>query len=119
MAGAVGGSFGPFPRSSTFSTSGGLGAFSRRDSMASSDVAIDLSSSSTNHALLNEQAYVPTQGYRYSNASYSDAELARYSDSPRTGATGVFVEPDSSLLWTKENVEDDDYLHVRPLAACN
>ncbi|KAM0791358.1 hypothetical protein ACM66B_005825 [Microbotryomycetes sp. NB124-2] len=113
LAGAVGGSFGPFPRSSTYSTNaGGLGAFSRRDSMASSDVAIDLSSNpNAGGGSQQEHAYLPTQGYRYSAASYSDNELARYSDSPKMTGTGVFVEPNASLLWTKENVEDDDYLH--------
>jgi hypothetical protein len=76
--------------------------------MASSDVAIDLNSNSQHGT---EHAFLPTTNYRYSSASYSDNELPGQGyDSPKAG--GLFVEPDSSLLWTKENTEDDDYLHV-------
>lgn len=85
--------------------------------MASSDVAIDLTSSNNGRQSPGvEQAYLPTAAYRYSSASYSDNDLHHtYGDeSPPAGSeeTGVFVEPNPSLLWTKENVEADDYLHV-------
>lgn len=76
--------------------------------MASSDVAIDLMSNSQHGT---EQAFLPTTNYRYSSASYSDNELSGQGDDSHK-ASGLFVEPDSSLLWTKENAEDDDYLHV-------
>lgn len=79
--------------------------------MASSDVAIDLMSNSQHGT---EQAFLPTSNYRYSTASYSDNELAGPGyESPKFGS-GLLPGPDTSLLWTKENAEDDDYLHVSP-----
>lgn len=95
--------------------------------MASSDVAIDLMSGNGHRSASPgpEQAFLPTANYnRYSVASMSSEGLglgnigggggggAGSTDSPRTAQGLLYAEPDSSLLWTKENAEDDDYLHV-------
>lgn len=116
LSGAVGGSFGPFPRSSTF-TADGRAPFLRRDSLASST------------SLLRESQHAPEltfdPPYRHNcPASESGDELS----SPPLGASagfrestalssGIFGEQDASLLWNDDNKEPDDYLHVsrRPL----
>ncbi|KDE08956.1 hypothetical protein MVLG_01046 [Microbotryum lychnidis-dioicae p1A1 Lamole] len=114
LSGTIGGSFGPFPRSSTFSTyADGKAPFSRRDSMASSDVAIDL--------VGGEQAYLPTSGYHYSQSDNSLAQRAGaqtppwHDNSPLidgpVAQNGAFARHNGDLLWTKENAADDDYLH--------
>lgn len=82
LSGSIGGSFGPFPRSSTYSLkyAAGYAPFNQRDSMASSDVAIDV---------------VPGSHTRSSYGALADVKL----------------EPDYSLVWCQENKEPDDYLH--------
>lgn len=97
LSGAVGGSFGPFPRSSTYANyAPGQAPFNRRDSIASSDVAIDVGGG----------MYVPEM--RYSIASLdSDALLG----TETFGKEKVMLPPDESLLWDKSKPDVDDYLH--------
>ncbi|KAI5480774.1 glycoside hydrolase family 16 protein [Pseudohyphozyma bogoriensis] len=102
LTGAVGGSFGPFPRSSTYSNYGASGGpFNRRDSMASSDVAIDVA---------GDRVYLPTSRYSTaSNDSYAYADGGR--DTPPYLKNGAVGTVDESLLWDKSKPEPDDYLH--------
>ncbi|KAK4703162.1 beta-glucan synthesis-associated protein KRE6, partial [Phenoliferia sp. Uapishka_3] len=88
LSGEVGGSFGPFPRSSTYSLKYATGEspFNYRDSVASSDVAIDVNGQSNSHHLRTR-----------SLSSFDDIDQK--------------PEPDESLLWLKENSEADDFMH--------
>ena len=93
LTGSVGGNFGPFPRSSTYSLkyAAGDAPFNHRDSLASSDVfPVDVTE--TRHS-------VPLN--RDSTMSSSSSEFD-YDQK---------VDPDATLLWSKDNVENDDYLH--------
>lgn len=94
LSGAVGGSFGPFPRSSTYANyAPGQAPFNRRDSIASSDVAIDVGGG----------MYVPEM--RYSIASLdSDALLG----TETFGKEKVMLPPDESLLWDKSKPDVDE-----------
>lgn len=84
LSGAVGGSFGPFPRSSTYIPSGNS-PFPHRDSLASSEV------------------FSTPQSNRYSTAS-----METYFP---IGSHEKLTPPDQSLLWDKSRPEEDDYLH--------
>lgn len=119
LNGSVGGGFGPFPRSSTYSSYGTDAPFRKRDSMINSDVAIDLS----------QDGQYPSAPYnRYSTASYSDGPIGAGGNNnnhnnlnnnnnnnnnlyspPLEGGLGM--HNNSALLWDKENAEADDYLH--------
>ncbi|KAM0754664.1 beta-glucan synthesis-associated [Meredithblackwellia eburnea MCA 4105] len=118
LTGQVGGSFGPFPRSQAYSPNGTL---SYRDSIASSDVAIDIA---------------PQLSYNYDsyNASHLGLGLASGSGGAYGGRrpspphvdddywdddrrplkerlADARKEIDPALFWDKENAEVDDYLH--------
>jgi hypothetical protein len=99
LTGTIGGSYSPFPRPSTYYSVGPgfpTPPLNFRDSIASSDVAIDLSDET-----------LPSVPYLYSDISYSGDSLgARYSL-----ANGRELVPNHALLWEKENAEPDDYLH--------
>jgi hypothetical protein len=103
LTGAVGGHYGPFPRSSTYSNYGtGQAPFNHRDSMSSSDVAIDLTDS----------RFVPSASYtRYSATSGSEASFGAPNDSSLESVKSRRTETNTALLWDKENAEPDDYLH--------
>lgn len=113
LTGAVGGSFGPFPRSSSY-YSDGHAPFLQRDSRASS----------TSLLTLQEGALLFDAPYRLGSPYSASGESISRMSSPAVGAgpqrstsaarlTGLFGEQDSSLLWSEENKEPDDYLHVR------
>lgn len=83
--------------------------------MASSDVAIDLA---PEHSATAYMAAVPYN--RYSMASNSSNSLnppigsgrdAQGFESPVLDGAGMGTKTNSALLWDKENVEPDDYLH--------
>lgn len=97
LSGAVGGNFGPFPRSSA-NFPPGQAPYNYRDSIASSDVAIDLG---------QDYGSPPVLAYRDSASSGLDSpgfEGIRRSSSSKP-------EINTALLWDKTNVETDDYLH--------
>ena len=102
LTGAVGGSFGPFPRNSVYHNHApGQAPYNHRDSIASSDVAIDLQC---------ESPLSPPLPYRYSDSpSDSSLEAARPRGFHRRDSSKSAVN--TALLWEKENVEPDDYLH--------
>lgn len=89
LSGTVGGSFGRYPRNSAVLVSDppSLG-HSYRDSVASSDVAIDI--------------LAPSLGYVDNSGSLTPNE-----DLEGVGKEGV----DSTLLWDKANADIDDYMH--------
>lgn len=109
LTGQVGGSFGPFPKTSSFSA--GPTSYNHRDSMASSDVAINLLQDSFTH----QPPSLPySSSMSESDSSILEAGLQRFS---RRSSSGMRIpnnqkaEIDSSLLWDKKNAEADDYLH--------
>lgn len=112
LTGAVGGNFGPFPRSSTFSTSRPP-AFSHRDSLASSSIGLDPVSLPYGGASANAGADSP----RMTEDEYGSQEYvatspqmqpsnSRYSVSRLEGIAGGGAG--AALLWEKE---PDDFLH--------
>lgn len=115
LTGAVGGSFGPFPRSSSF-YSDGHAPFLQRDSRASS----------TSLLIPQDGPFVLDAPYRLGSpyAASGESISLLQSTGPRAGPqratsatrlVGVFAEQDTSLLWNEENKEPDDYLYVRTL----
>ena len=98
----MGGSYGPFPRTSSYHNSTpGPTSYNHRNSMASSDVAIDLQC---------ESPLSPPLPYRYSDSpSDSSLEAARPARFHRRDSSKSAVN--TALLWEKENIEPDDYLH--------
>ncbi|KAI5480288.1 glycoside hydrolase family 16 protein [Pseudohyphozyma bogoriensis] len=103
LSGAVGGSFGPFPRSSTYSNYGtGGGPFNRRDSMASSDVAIDVANTAS-------LPFVGSPSHRYSTYSNDSYAYGNEDGYEKRGPSAGGV--DESLLWDASKPESDDYLH--------
>ncbi|GAA5974252.1 hypothetical protein JCM11641_003355 [Rhodosporidiobolus odoratus] len=105
LTGAVGGNFGPFPRSSTFSA-GRPAAFSHRDSIASSSIGLDpvsLPYGGAESPRFTDEDY-PSPGFQSpvqhgSDSRHSVARLEGISG----GAGGA-----APLLWEKEA---DDFLH--------
>lgn len=89
LSGTIGGSFGRYPRSSAMLVNDlpSLGQ-NYRDSVASSDVAIDI--------------FAPSLGYVDNSGSLTPNE-----DLEGLGKEGV----DSTLLWDKANADVDDYMH--------
>lgn len=81
------GSFGPFPRSSTFS-SYGPAPFAHRDSMAFSDTAVDLTSPELSPGLSQDEFF----GMSESQSRMSFAGMPA-------------APPNRALLWDKENAE--------------
>ncbi|POY72512.1 hypothetical protein BMF94_4338 [Rhodotorula taiwanensis] len=109
LTGAVGGSFGPFPRSSTFSTSRPP-AFSHRDSLASSSIGLDPVSlpyggaTSADSPRMTEEEY-GSQEYVATSPQIQPSN-SRYSVSRLEGIAGGGAG--AALLWEKE---PDDFLH--------
>ena len=89
LTGQFGGSFGPYPRSSTYSPkyAAGDAPFNHRDSLALSNVAIEVNDPRRS-------------SNRLSTMSATSSEL----DLEAKG-------PDVDLLWNESNKEQDDYLH--------
>ncbi|GAA6058824.1 hypothetical protein JCM10212_001940, partial [Sporobolomyces blumeae] len=122
LTGAVGGSFGPFPRSSTFSTSRPA-AFSHRDSIASSSIGIDPvplpyhagGAESPQFSDDNFPTYRSTGGDRgglpESNSRHSVSRLEGIAAGEMGGGgagAGAGAGATTALLWEKE---PDDFLH--------
>ncbi|GAA5935488.1 SKN1/KRE6 family beta-glucan synthesis-associated protein [Sporobolomyces koalae] len=121
LTGAVGGNFGPFPRSSTFSTSRPA-AFSHRDSMASSSIGIDPVpmpySSGAGGAESPQFSDDNFPTYRSSGSRGGGGGIptsnSRHSVSPLEGiaaggaGAGAGTGASAALLWEKE---PDDFLH--------
>ncbi|BGP54249.1 hypothetical protein JCM8202_001385 [Rhodotorula sphaerocarpa] len=114
LTGAVGGSFGPFPRSSAFSVNRPP-AFSHRDSLASSSIGLDPvslphSSSTATAAASAESPRGTEEGYGSQEYVASSPGMApsnsRYSVSRLEGIAGGGAG--AALLWEKE---PDDFLH--------
>ncbi|GAA5962832.1 hypothetical protein JCM3765_001538 [Sporobolomyces pararoseus] len=116
LTGAVGGNFGPFPRSSTFSTSRPA-AFSHRDSMASSSIGIDpvplpYQNGGADSPQFSDENF-PTYRSRDSRSGGGGIPQSnsRHSVSPLEGIAaggGAGAGASTSLLWEKE---PDDFLH--------
>lgn len=103
LTGAIGGSYSPFPRSSTYiNLAPGTvpPPLNFRDSISSSDVAIDLSQA---------QQTIPVVPYRYSSSSNSEGSVT--GTSPRELRPNLREGTNAALLWDKDNAEPDDYLH--------
>ncbi|GAA5948901.1 hypothetical protein JCM21900_003465 [Sporobolomyces salmonicolor] len=103
LTGAVGGNFGPFPRSSTFTTTGRPAPFSHRDSMASSSIGLDpvpLPYNGADSPRFTDEDF-PT--YRSGGLPESNS---RHSVSRLEGIAGAGAG--TALLWEKE---PDDFLH--------
>ena len=106
------GNFGPFPRSSTFSTSRPA-AFSHRDSMASSSIGIDpvpmpYGNGGADSPQFSDENF-DTYRSGASRNSYLPESNSRHSVSPLQGiATGGGAGASAALLWEKE---PDDFLH--------
>ncbi|GAA5976460.1 hypothetical protein JCM10908_005507 [Rhodotorula pacifica] len=110
LTGAVGGNFGPFPRSSTFSTSRPP-AFSHRDSLASSSIGLDPVSlpyggagANADSPRMTEEEY-GSQEYVATSPPMPQSN-SRYSVSRLEGIAGGGAG--AALLWEKE---PDDFLH--------
>ncbi|GAA5901188.1 hypothetical protein JCM8208_002298 [Rhodotorula glutinis] len=104
LTGAVGGSFGPFPRSSTFSTSRPA-AFSHRDSIASSSMGVDpvsIAPGGSDSPHYTDEDY-SVQGYSSPRMTHSGS---RQSVARLEGIAGGGAG--AALLWEKE---PDDFLH--------
>ncbi|GAA6037271.1 hypothetical protein JCM8097_008655 [Rhodosporidiobolus ruineniae] len=104
LTGAVGGSFGPFPRSSTFGTPRPA-AYSHRDSIASSTIGLDpvsLPYGGAESPRFTDEDY-PSPGYVSPGMHPSNS---RQSVSRLEGIAGGGAG--AALLWEKEN---DDFLH--------
>lgn len=114
LTGAVGGNFGPFPRSSTFSTSRPA-AFSHRDSMASSSMGIDpvpmpYGNTGADSPQFSDENF-DTYRSGASRNSYLPESNSRHSVSPLQGIAaggGAGAGASAALLWEKE---PDDFLH--------
>lgn len=88
------GSFGPFPRTSSYSPAA-QGSY--RDSIASSDVAVDVLS--------------PTLSYEYGRNSPPSDEEEEDRRPMKDRLAEARKSVDATLLWDKQNAEVDDYLH--------
>ncbi|GAA5887428.1 hypothetical protein JCM6882_002525 [Rhodosporidiobolus microsporus] len=113
LTGAVGGNFGPFPRSSTFSTSRPA-AFSHRDSIASSSIGLDPVSlpyggGGADSPRFTDEDY-PSHGYNSPAMHPSDSRqsVARLEGIAGAGAGAAAGGAGAALLWEKE---PDDFLH--------
>lgn len=108
------GNFGPFPRSSTFSTSRPA-AFSHRDSMASSSMGIDpvpmpYGNTGADSPQFSDENF-DTYRSGASRNSYLPESNSRHSVSPLQGIAaggGAGAGASAALLWEKE---PDDFLH--------
>lgn len=104
LTGQVGGSFGPFPRSSTFT--GRPAAYSHRDSMTSSSIGLD--PVAVPYGGAESPRFTDEDGF--AGSGYTSPRMAnstsRQSVSRLEGIAGGGAG--ASLLWEKE---PDDFLH--------